>query len=86
MKDPEEKAVALRYTEELPAPIVVAAGRGVLAEVIKRIARESGVSLVADSQLADSLLELEVGSLIPEELYQVIAEILVFVRTLRLDV
>ncbi len=75
--------MALRYTEELPAPIVVAAGRGVLAEVIMRIARESGVTLVADSKLVDSLLALEIGSLIPEELYQVIAEILVFVRTLR---
>ncbi len=84
MKDHEEKAVALRYTEELPAPIVVAAGRGVLAEVIKRIARESGVTLVADSQVVDSLLALEVGSLIPEELYPVIAEILVFVRDLRM--
>lgn len=84
MKDHGEKAVALRYSEDLPAPIVVAAGRGVLAEVIKRIARESGVTLVADSQLVDSLLALEVGSLIPEELYQVIAEILVFVRDLRM--
>ena len=83
MKDHGERAVALRYTEELPAPLVVAAGRGVLAEVIKRIARESGVTLVADTQLVDSLLTLEVGSLIPEELYQAVAEILVFVRDLR---
>ena len=83
MKDHGEKAVALRYTEELPAPILVAAGRGALAEVIKRIARESGVTLISDAQLVDSLLTLEVGSLIPEELYQAIAEILVFVRDLR---
>ena len=83
MKDHGDKAVALHYTEELPAPLVVAAGRGELAEVIKRIARESGVTLVADTQLVDSLLTLEVGSLIPEELYQAVAEILVFVRDLR---
>ncbi len=51
--------------------------------MIKRIARESGVTLVADTQLVDSLLTLEVGSLIPEELYQAVAEILVFVRDLR---
>jgi type III secretion system FlhB-like substrate exporter len=84
-EDRGERAAALRYTEELPAPIVVAAGRGALARAIKRIAEESGVTLVADRQLVDTLVALEVGSLIPEELYQPIAEILVFVRNLRAD-
>lgn len=76
------KAAALRYTEELPAPIVLASGKGALAESIKRIAKENGVALVEDPELADALLTLEVGSLIPESLYAVIAEILVFVGNL----
>ena len=78
-----DTAIALQYTEDLPAPIILASGRGRLAEAIVRIARESGVSIVADSNLADSLIELDVNTLIPESLYEVVAELLVFVRNLR---
>lgn len=77
-----EKAAALSYTEDMPAPIVVASGSGALAETIMRIARENGVAIVQDPELTDALLTLEVGTLIPESLYAVIAEILVFVRGL----
>jgi flagellar biosynthesis protein len=80
-----EKAVALRYTEDLPAPIILASGRGPLAEAIVRIAREAGVTLVANPPLADSLIELDVNTLIPESLYGVVAELLVFVRSLRMQ-
>ncbi len=79
-----DRAVALHYTEDLPAPIVLASGRGALAEAIARIARETGVPLVADPELADSLMRLDVNTLIPESLYGVIAELLVFVRNLRM--
>ena len=78
-----DTAIALQYTEELPAPIVLASGRGRMAEAIMKIARESGVTIVADPDLADSLIQLDVNTLIPEGLYQVIAELLVFVRNLR---
>jgi flagellar biosynthesis protein len=80
-----DTAVALQYTEELPAPLVVATGRGRLAEAIERIARESGVAVVRDAALADSLVALEVNTLIPESLYEVIAELLVFVRSLKAE-
>lgn len=75
-----DMAVALHYTEDLPAPIVLASGRGAVAEAIARLARESGVPLVADPSLAASLIQLDVNALIPESLYQVVAEVLVFVR------
>jgi flagellar biosynthesis protein len=78
-----DRAVAIHYTDELPAPLVVASGRGALAEAILRIARESGVPVVADAVLLESLMELDVDTLIPESLYVVIAELLVFVRGLR---
>ncbi len=78
-----DKAVALRYSEELPAPIILASGRGPLAEAIMRIARENGVTLVADPGLTESLIQLEVNTLIPESLYEVIAALLVYVRGLR---
>ena len=76
-----EKAVAVHYSEELPAPIIVAKGKGELARRIRRIAEQHGVYLLARPELADALVELEVGSLIPEEFYRIIAEILVFVRS-----
>ena len=77
-----DTAVALHYNEDLPAPIVVASGRGPIADVITRIARESGVPVVADPALAADLIELDVNTLIPESLYEVIASLLVFVRGL----
>ncbi len=83
MTDQRDTAVALHYDEDLPAPIVVASGRGPLADAITRIARESGVPVVADPDLAASLIELDVNTLIPESLYEVIASLLVFVRGLQ---
>ncbi len=80
-----DTAVALHYNEDLPAPIVLASGKGALARAITRIARENGVPLVADPDLASSLIELDVNTLIPESLYEVIANILVFVRSLRTE-
>jgi flagellar biosynthesis protein len=74
-----EKAAAIRYSEDLPAPIVLAAGKGVLARRIEEIAREQGIRIVNQPELADALVELPVGSLIPEQFYRIVAEILVFV-------
>jgi flagellar biosynthesis protein len=85
MTSQADTAVALHYNEDLPAPMVVASGRGVVAEAIARIARENGVPLVADPDLAASLIELDVNTLIPESLYEVIANLLVFVRGLSAD-
>jgi type III secretion system FlhB-like substrate exporter len=76
-----EKAVAVHYSEELPAPVIVARGKGELARRIRRIAEQHGVHLLVRPELANALVELEVGSLIPEEFYRIIAEILVFVRS-----
>jgi type III secretion system FlhB-like substrate exporter len=77
-----EKAVALRYTSDLPAPIVLAKGQGALADRIRDLAREHGIQVVPMPEVTDALIELPVGSLIPERFYQVIAELLVFVRRL----
>ncbi len=81
---PEEKkkikqAIALEYNPMEPAPKVVASGRGALAEKIIEKAKEADVPLHQDSKLADTLSKLEIGDYIPPELYEVVAEILVFV-------
>jgi flagellar biosynthesis protein len=83
--NPGAKAAALRYNGELPAPIVVASGRGALADAIVRIARENGITLMENEGLADALLSLDVGSFIPEELYGIVAEILAFVAAVGKD-
>jgi type III secretion system FlhB-like substrate exporter len=76
-----EKAVAIHYNADLPAPLILAKGRGELARRIRRIAEQHGIGLFAMPELADALIELEVGSLIPEEYYRIIAELLVYVRS-----
>ncbi len=77
-----KKAVAVKYLQDLPAPFIVAKGRGALAEKIESIARENDVGIVVDDGLAARLIEIDVGEFIPEELYRIIAEILVFAMRL----
>lgn len=72
-------AVALEYIPGDEAPNIIASGKGRLAERIIDRAKESDVPLYQDSKLAKTLSKLEVGDMIPPELYGVVAEILVFV-------
>jgi len=75
----EQKAVALKYTQDVPAPFITARGKGRMAERIMEIAHREGVPLKDNVELTEILFSMEVGSFIPEELYQVIAEIYTFV-------
>ena len=77
-----EKAVAIKYTEDVPAPFILAKGKGSIAEVIKKIAKENNIRIMCLPDLTDSLIEIDTGSFIPEEYYKIIAEILVFVKNL----
>lgn len=72
-------AVALAYDPNEAAPKIIATGKGVLAEKIIDKATEIGVPLHQDNELADTLSRLDIGDMIPPELYEVVAEILVFV-------
>lgn len=72
-------AVALEYEPGDMAPKVVASGFGKTAERIIERAKEAQVPVHKDDKLADTLSRLEIGELIPPELYEVVAEILVFV-------
>ncbi len=79
-KEKPRQAVALSYDPwEDNAPRGVASGRGALAEKIIEKAKESAVPVHEDAKLADTLSRLEIGEAIPPELYEVVAEILVFV-------
>lgn len=72
-------AVALSYELEDTAPKVIASGKGYLAEKIIHKAKENDVPLHKDSKLAGTLSKLEIGECIPPQLYDVVAEVLVFV-------
>lgn len=74
-----KQAIALSYDPSEDAPKVIASGRGALAERIIEKAKESDVPIHRDDKLADTLSRLEIGEMIPPELYEVVAEILVFV-------
>jgi len=74
-----KQAIALEYDPSDEAPRVIASGRGVLAERIIERAQESDVPIHRDDKLADTLSRLEIGEMIPPELYEVVAEILIFV-------
>ena len=75
----EQKAVALKYTEDLPAPFIAARGKGSLASKLVRIAEDAGLPIQRDNDLSEILFQLEVGSFIPEELYEIIARLYTFV-------
>ncbi|MGN0386961.1 MAG: EscU/YscU/HrcU family type III secretion system export apparatus switch protein [Lachnospiraceae bacterium] len=74
-----KQAIALEYDPKDEAPKVIASGRGVVAERILEKAKEADVPVHRDDKLADTLSKLEIGDMIPPELYEVVAEILVFV-------
>ena len=78
-KEKPKQAIALEYDPEEVAPKVIATGKGQLAERIIEKAKEADVPVHRDDRLADTLSRLEIGDAIPTELYEVVAEILVFV-------
>lgn len=77
-----KQAIALEYNPDDEAPKVLATGRGTLAEKIIEKAKEADVPIHRDDKLADTLSRLEIGEMIPPELYEVVAEILVFVDSM----
>lgn len=78
-KKKPKTAIALEYDPEDAAPKIIATGKGIVAERIIETAKEADVPIHEDSKLADTLSRLEIGEMIPPELYEVVAEILVFV-------
>lgn len=83
MKQKRNKtAVALEYNPNEEAPKIIASGKGILAEKIIEKAKESDVPVHKDERLAQSLSKLEIGDYIPKELYQAVAEVLLFVDRL----
>ncbi len=79
-KSTKQTAVALQdRTAERKVPLVVAAGRGNIAEQILQLAFENGINVREDSALAEMLAAIEIDSPIPSEAFVAVAEILSYV-------
>ena len=83
--NPTHYAVAIRYdADEADAPIVVAKGADYIAQRIKEIAKENSVEIVENKPLARMLYaNVEVGEMVPPELYKAVAEVLAYVYHLK---
>lgn len=83
--NPTHYAVAIKYDPELyDAPYVLAKGADYLAQKIKETAREHHIEIVENKPLARMLYaNVEVGGIVPPELYQAVAEVLAFVYHLQ---
>jgi len=80
ISEEERTVVALRYDiEKDAAPVILAAGRGKMAEDIMDMAEENSIPFYEDKGLADLLLKLEIDTEVPPELFVLVAEVLAFV-------
>lgn len=76
-------ASALKYAQGSDvAPKVVAKGLGLVAENIIKKADESNIPVYQDETLANQLYNLSLGNEIPPELYNAVAEVLVFISSI----
>ena len=78
-KKRRQQAVALGYDQEDEAPRVLASGAGKAAERIIDLAQEHGVIIREDPLLVEALTQVELGAVIPPELYLVVAEVFAYV-------
>lgn len=78
-QDADQKmAAALSYKQGFYAPVVVAKGKGVMAEAIIACAREAGIYVHESADLVTLLMQVDLDEHIPPELYRAVAEILVW--------
>lgn len=82
--NPTHIAVVLKYSDNLPAPQLVAKGADLIAEKIKAIAKENNIPIVENKPLARTIFKtLKIGQVIPRELFVAVAEVLSYVYRLK---
>jgi flagellar biosynthesis protein len=85
LPDERRRAIALAYRDGDDAPRVVAKGYGEIAERIIEEAERHGIYVHDAPELVALLMNLNLDEQIPPSLYQVIAELLVWVRQIADD-
>lgn len=79
----QDEVVALRYDPDNDnAPVVVASGSGYVARKILEVAQQQDIPVVEDEALMGALRQLRLGAEIPPALFEVVAEVLLFVDAL----
>lgn len=78
----QKKAAALKYPVGAAAPLLVASGKGFLAEKILEIAEEERIPIVQDANLSEVLSVQEIGSAVPTETWEALAKVFAFVLDL----
>lgn len=78
--NPKARAVAIKYSPTDMAPRVVASGKGYVADKI--LENATNVPVYKDSALVEELTKIDLGDNIPPELYEVVAQVLVFISDL----
>ena len=83
--NPTHIAIALKYDQESYfAPILLAKGENIIAENIKKKGKENSIPIVENKPLARAIYKtVEIGDIIPEELYEAVAEVLAYVYSLK---
>lgn len=82
--NPTHIAVVLKYSDNLPAPQLVAKGADLIAEKIKAIAKENNIPIIENKPLARTIFKtMKLGQVIPRELFVAVAEVLSYVYKLR---
>lgn len=74
-------AAVIKYDEETgKSPIVVAQGKGQVAQQIIELAKKNHIHMQEDSTLVANLLDMDLGDNVPPQLYSVMAEILLLIE------
>jgi flagellar biosynthesis protein FlhB len=83
--NPTHVAIAIEYDEEsCPVPMISAKGEDHIALEMRHAAEEAGVPIVRNIPLARDLLARgEVGEIIPADVFDVIAEVILWAREVR---
>ena len=82
--NPTHIAVALKYEAGMAAPVLLAKGADLMAEKIKKIAKEHNIPVLENKPLARAIFKtLKIGQLIPRELFKTVAEVLAYVYRLK---
>ncbi len=79
---PQHVAVALAYAGDDTAPKVVARGRGLVAQAIIEQAHQHGVYVHESKELVTLLMQVDLDTRIPPQLYRAVAELLVWIYRL----
>ena len=83
LTNPTHYSIALKYSDHMPAPQVVAKGVDEVAFRIRELAKEHGVPILERPSLARRLWkDVKVGQMVPPDLYGALAEVMAFVYRL----